>query len=223
VDDLSYARKSVAGPVAVAAVLTPLGLGIGMAGAAFGMPQGLALPFMAIDGAVRAVQESRREIDGIRAACLAAEGPEHIGVARSIGFLATRRHNEGSSEEAVRLYRDALALLERAGDEDVEGALRFRLDAASVMAAGPSSRDEAAAIYAVTTTALESQLGPQHPDLVDALERYARLLRTLGRGEEAERLEARAVAIRTAMTAASGTAAAPETQCDDSATEPCTK
>ena len=32
-------------------------------------------------------------------------------------------------------YRDGLALVERVGDEEVEGALRFRLDAGSVMAA----------------------------------------------------------------------------------------
>jgi hypothetical protein len=91
------------------------------------------------------------------------------------------------------------------------------------MAAYPSSRDEAVAIYAPTIAALESRLGPEHPDLLGALEPYARLLRTLGRDEEAERLEARTVAIRTAMTAASASAAAPEAPCDDSAAEPCSR
>ena len=121
----------------------------------------------------------------------------------------------------MRLYRDGLALVERVGDEEVEGALRFRIDAASLMAAYPSSRDEAVAIYAPTIAALESRLGPDHPDLLGALEPYARLLRTLGRDEDAERLEARTVAIRTAMTAASASAAAPGSPCDDSPAEPC--
>ena len=187
------------------------------------MPFGFALPFMAIGEAADAVQKSRQELDDIRRACAVAGGPEHIGVARSIGFLALRRHNEGSSRDAVRLYRDGLALMERVGDEEVEDALRFRLDAAWVMAAYPSSRDEAVAIYAPTIAALESRLGPEHPDLLGALEPYARLLRTLGRDEEAERLEARTVAIRTAMTAASASAAAPESPCDDSPAEPCSR
>ena len=223
VDNLGYGRKSVAGPVATAVVMIPVGFGLGVAGSVVGMPFGFALPFMAIGEAADAVQKSRQELDDIRRACVAAGGPEHIGVARSIGFLALRRHNEGSSRDAVRLYRDGLALMERVGDEEVEDALRFRLDAARVMAAYPSSRDEAVAIYAPTIAALESRLGPEHPDLLGALEPYARLLRTLGRDEDAERLEARTVAIRTAMTATSASAAAPEAPRDDSAAEPCSR
>ena len=224
VEHLEYARKSTAGPVVGAVVLVPVGLGLGAMFAALGRPDALViLPAMAIDGAVGAVQRSRQEFADIRNACLTAGGPEHVGVARSIGFLALRRHRDGKPKDAVRLYRDGLALVEHVGDEEVEGALRFRIDAASLMAAYPSSRDEAVAIYAPTIAALESRLGPEHPDLLGALEPYARLLRTLGRDEDAERLEARTVAIRTAMTAASASAAGPESPCDDSPAEPCSR
>jgi hypothetical protein len=72
-------------------------------------------------------------------------------------------------------------------------------------------------------TSPEGRLGPEHPDLLGALEPYARWLRPLGRDEDAERLEARTVAIRTAMTAASASAAASGAPCDDSAAERCSR
>jgi tetratricopeptide (TPR) repeat protein len=42
----------------------------------------------------------------------------------------------------------------------------------------------------------ENALGVEHPDVATSLENYAFLLRDMGRPEEAERLEARARAIR---------------------------
>ena len=39
-------------------------------------------------------------------------------------------------------------------------------------------------------------LGPEHPNVAASLENYAELLRKMGRDEEAEKMEARAKAIR---------------------------
>ncbi len=42
----------------------------------------------------------------------------------------------------------------------------------------------------------EKALGPEHPDVAQSLENYAALLRQTARVDEAERMEARAEAIR---------------------------
>ncbi len=42
----------------------------------------------------------------------------------------------------------------------------------------------------------EKALGPEHPDVAQSLENYAALLRQTARADEAERMEARAKAIR---------------------------
>jgi DNA-binding MurR/RpiR family transcriptional regulator len=42
----------------------------------------------------------------------------------------------------------------------------------------------------------EKALGPEHPDVAQSLENYAALLRGTARADEAEKLEARAEAIR---------------------------
>ncbi len=42
----------------------------------------------------------------------------------------------------------------------------------------------------------EKALGPEHPDVAASLENYAALLRQTARADEAERMEARAKAIR---------------------------
>ncbi len=42
----------------------------------------------------------------------------------------------------------------------------------------------------------EKALGPEHPDVATSLENYAALLRQTARADQAERMEARAKAIR---------------------------
>jgi hypothetical protein len=222
IKDLSYARRSMAEPALVAVAVAPVGLTLGVIGGSVGLPQGFFLPVMAFNQSMGAVQTSRTQFASIRDACVAAGGPEHVEVAMAIERVALRHQNDRFPAEAVRLYRDGVALLERAGEEELEGATSFRLAAASVMGEYPATRDEAAAIYARTLAALEARRGPEHADLVDTLEPYARLLRTLGRGAEAEQLEARLLAIRRAPMAveADGTAAAP---CVDSTAHACAR
>ncbi len=55
---------------------------------------------------------------------------------------------------------------------------------------------EAEPLYARALTIREKTLGPEHPDLATSLENYAALLRETERADEAERMEARAKAIR---------------------------
>ncbi len=55
---------------------------------------------------------------------------------------------------------------------------------------------EAEPLYQRSLAIVEKALGPEHPDLATSLENYAALLRETARADEAERMEARAKAIR---------------------------
>ena len=55
---------------------------------------------------------------------------------------------------------------------------------------------EAEPLFKRSLAILEKALGPEHPDVAASLENYASLLRQTARADEAERLEARAKAIR---------------------------
>ncbi len=51
-------------------------------------------------------------------------------------------------------------------------------------------------LYQRSLAIFEKALGPEHPDVAQSLENYAALLRLTARADEAERMEARAEAIR---------------------------
>jgi hypothetical protein len=55
---------------------------------------------------------------------------------------------------------------------------------------------EAELLYARALAIREKALGSEHPDLATSLENYAELLQATARTDEAERMEARAKAIR---------------------------
>ncbi len=55
---------------------------------------------------------------------------------------------------------------------------------------------EAEPLYQRSLAIWEKALGPEHPDVATSLENYAALLRETARANEAEKLEARAEAIR---------------------------
>ncbi len=50
--------------------------------------------------------------------------------------------------------------------------------------------------YRRSLAILETALGPEHPNVAQGLENYAALLRETGRAAEADKMEARAKAIR---------------------------
>ncbi len=55
---------------------------------------------------------------------------------------------------------------------------------------------EAEPLYQRALATVEKALGPEHPHVATSLENYAALLRQTARADEAERMEARAKAIR---------------------------
>ncbi len=55
---------------------------------------------------------------------------------------------------------------------------------------------EAEPLYQRSLATYEKVLGPEHPTVATSLENYAALLRQTARADEAERMEARAKAIR---------------------------
>ena len=55
---------------------------------------------------------------------------------------------------------------------------------------------EAEPLYQRSLAIWERALGPEHPNVASSLENYAALLRQAARADEAERMEARAKAIR---------------------------
>ncbi len=55
---------------------------------------------------------------------------------------------------------------------------------------------EAEPLYQRALAIVEKALGPEHPHVATSLENYAALLRQTARADEAERMEARAKAIR---------------------------
>ncbi len=55
---------------------------------------------------------------------------------------------------------------------------------------------EAEPLYQRSLAIREKALGPEHPDVATSLENYAALLRQTARADQAERMEARAKAMR---------------------------
>ena len=74
-----------------------------------------------------------------------------------------------------------------------------RLNPSTLMltrALAESRYSEAEPLYQRSLAILERALGPEHPHVAQSLENYAALLRQTARADEAERMEARAKAIR---------------------------
>ncbi len=61
---------------------------------------------------------------------------------------------------------------------------------------GQGKYTEAEPLYQRALLVLSRAVGPEHPDVAMMLENYARMLRVLNRHDEAEKMEARATAIR---------------------------
>ena len=141
---------------------------------------------------------------------LAILGPEHPDVAASLNNLAVLYDNQGRYEEAEPLYQRALAVYEEAlGPEHPNtshglnnlAALYYsqrrykeaepRLNNLALLYYHQGHYEEAEPLYERALAILEKVLGPEHPHTAGSLTKYARLLRALGREDEAARLEAR--------------------------------
>ena len=100
----------------------------------------------------------------------------------------------GDIDACEKLYRRGLAIMERTfGNAEATAAYTVTL---SGLLQSQGRLEEAVPFYERSLTILEKALGPEHPDVATILEDYASLLRQTSRSDEAERMEARAKAIR---------------------------
>ncbi|HEY6292812.1 MAG TPA: tetratricopeptide repeat protein [Terriglobia bacterium] len=124
-------------------------------------------------------------------------GPEHPEVGRTLERLALVERQLGDRGEAASLLRRALAIEEKALGEG-HPALVPGLSTLAELYSETGKLAQTEALLRLVLEIRESTLGIQHPDLVPNLDRYASFLRKDGRHLEAERMEARARAIRSA-------------------------
>ena len=116
-------------------------------------------------------------------------------LAQSLNRLATLYQAQGKHAEAEPLFKQALAIWEKAVGPDHPNVATILNNLAEVYRA-QGKYDEAEPLQKRALTIREKVLGPEHPDVAQILENYAALLRKTGRSAEANKMEARAKAIR---------------------------
>ena len=80
-------------------------------------------------------------------------------------------------------------------DADLRLRVRFVTSPLAGVFTAQGRYEQAEPLYERSLSILEKELGPRHPDVAKTLEFYATTLQMLGRGAEADRLDARAKAI----------------------------
>jgi hypothetical protein len=146
---LDYANKSVAGRSAATAALAPLAVGVGLLGfLATANPGGIVLavegPAQLIKWTAQAGTENAARARRLREACEGGGGPETVAAARAVRDLGDIRLGERSSGDAARLYRDALAILDREGAGESEDAADIAAKLAGLVASTTPASAEAA-------------------------------------------------------------------------------
>jgi hypothetical protein len=193
---LRYAEKSVGGRVAASAILTPLMIGIGLAATLTGDVRGLGL---AVGGPVsmgqwtaKAAQDNKEQFGRLRQACEEGGGPDTVAAARAVRDLAQVRERERSTRDAVRLYRDTLATLGRAGAGESEDAAGAALALASLVEKGTPADPQIEPLYERALRIREAEGEHRLRELAYVLIQYGRWLRAAGRNHDAEAIETRA-------------------------------
>jgi tetratricopeptide (TPR) repeat protein len=100
---------------------------------------------------------ARRHLQAAHEATLAAFGPEHLEVARAIERLGRVAEDEGDFAQAERLFREALAMLQRLGEADATDGANVKGDVARMLKERGRS-EEAEALYR-ETLAIERRIG----------------------------------------------------------------
>jgi hypothetical protein len=199
VKSLRYAEKSVAGRAAATAILAPLAMGVGLMGAAFGDPRGLILavgaPIEGVKWTAQAGKENSERFDRLRQACEDGGGPNTAMAARAVRDLAEVRLGERSTRDAMRLYRDTLAILDRAEAGESEDAATMALALASLVESKTPADPEIGPLYDRALRIRQGEVDARPRELVTVVARYARWLRASGRIADAEAMEARADAL----------------------------
>jgi len=195
-----YAEKSVGGRLAVSAILSPLMIGIGLAGTAITLnPYGLVL---AVQGPVamgqwtaKASQDNKEQFERLRQACEEGGGPDTVVAARAVRDLAQTRERERSTRDATRLYRDTLLIVDRAGAGASEDAAATAVSLAALIERATPADPEIGSLYERAVRIRESERDAHPRELASLHTQYARWLRSAGRIVDAEATEARADAL----------------------------
>jgi len=122
-------------------------------------------------------------------------GVEDPRIAESLNQIVFFYGDQDRRAEAEPLIQRSLALLRRKPGPKHRGVLQT-LDVLAVCAQQLGHYEEAEWYYKQVLTARDEFLEPNHPRMAATLERYAALLREMGRGAEAESFAGRAKAIR---------------------------
>ena len=113
----------------------------------------------------------------------------------SLNNLAGLCFAQGDYARAEPLYKRSRAIREKVrGPTHLDVVLSLNNLAELYYAQDKYSRAEPFYRRSLVTT--EKLLGPDHPDVANALENYANVLRKINRSTDAEKMEARARAIR---------------------------
>ena len=191
-----YAEKSVGARLLASAILTPLAVGVGLAGTAVGNVQGLVLavaaPVEMGRWTAKASQDNREQVARLRQACEEGGGPDTIAAARAVRDLGQTREGERSPRDAGRLYRDSLGILDRAGAGESEDAAMAALTLASLVEKATPTDPEIGPLYERTVRIRDANADTKPRDLASLLTRYGRWLRATGRTQDAEAVETRA-------------------------------
>jgi len=105
------------------------------------------------------------------------------------------RERERSNRDAVRLYRDTLGILDRAGSGESEDAATAALAVAALIEKTTPSDPEIGLFYERALRIREDRSDAQLLNVASLLMQYARWLRNTGRIGEAEMLSTRADAL----------------------------
>jgi hypothetical protein len=200
-----YAEKSVGARLLASAILTPLAVGIGLAGTAVGNVQGLVLavaaPVEMGRWTAKASQDNREQVARLRQACEEGGGPDTVAAARAVRDLGQKREGEHSTRDAVRLYRDSLGILDRAGAGESEDAAMTALTLASLVEKATPADPEIGPLYERAVRIRDGNADTKPQDLAWLLTRYGQWLRATGRTEDAVAVEARVDAANRAAVA----------------------
>lgn len=123
------------------------------------------------------------------------EGAERDpGMAEALNDLATLRYHQRRVDEAERLFRQSLALRERALGSRHPAVAQSLSNLSNVLHL-QGRYDETEPLLVRAITIREAGLGPDHPALATVLTLYATVLRVTGRATAATVFETRAAAI----------------------------
>ncbi|MGD0300991.1 MAG: tetratricopeptide repeat protein, partial [Bryobacteraceae bacterium] len=107
-----------------------------------------------------------------------------------IGDLGVVRQFQGRNDEAIRLFREAIAMQEAGVGPEHPILIRPLVNLARTQSSTGAPAD-ADANFRRAVQIAEQRLGPEHPTYRDVLLRYAAFLRATGHKREAKAMEAR--------------------------------